>query len=58
MRKPLQPNEVGVLAPTLYNFFSKVLVYRLKKDLPRVITENHLAFAKDRLIFYNILAIF
>ena len=35
-----------------------MLAYRLKKVLPRVITKHHLAFAKDCLIFYNILAVF
>ena len=34
-----------------------MLAYELKV-LPRVIIEHHLAFAKDRLIFNNILAIF
>ena len=38
--------------------FSKVLAYRLKKFLPRVIIEHHLAFVKGHLIFYNILAVF
>ena len=51
IRKPLLPNAVGVFVPTLYKIFSKVLAYRLKKVLARVIVEHHLTFAKDHLIF-------
>ena len=41
-----------------YKIFSKVLVNRLKKILPNIITKNQSAFTKSRLIFDNILVAF
>ena len=46
------------LCNDLYKVFSKVLPNRLKQFLPSLITENQSTFAKDRLIFYNILIAF
>ena len=42
----------------LYKIFSKVLANRLKKILPKIITENQNAFTKSRLISDNILVAF
>ena len=42
----------------LYKIFSKVLVNRLKKILPSIITKQQSAFTKHRLILDNILVEF
>ena len=46
------------LCNVLYKIFSKVLANRLKKVLPKIITEHQYAFAKDRFISDNILITF
>ena len=46
------------LCNVLYKIFSKVLANRLKKILPKIITENQRAFTKTRLISDNILVAF
>ena len=42
----------------VYKLFSKVLVNRLKRILPKIITEHQSAFTKDRLMSDNILIAF
>ena len=46
------------LCNLLYKIFSKVLANRLEKNSPPIITEHQSAFAKDRIIFDNILVAF
>ena len=46
------------LCNVLYKIFSKVLVNRLKKILPSIITKHQSAFTKHRLILDNILVEF
>ena len=46
------------LCNVLYKIFSKVLANRLKKILPKIITEHQSAFTKSRLISNNILVAF
>ena len=46
------------LCNVLYKIFSKVLVNRLKRILPKIITEHQSAFTKSRLISDNILVAF
>lgn len=48
--------SISVMSCT--RFFSKVLVNRLKRISPKIITEHQSAFSKSRLIFYNILVAF
>ena len=42
----------------LYKIYSKVLANKLKKFLPSLITEHQSAFAKEKLILYNIMVAF
>ena len=42
----------------LYKIFSKVLANRLKRILPKIITEHQSAFTKSKFIFDNILVAF
>ena len=46
------------LCTVLYKILSKVLANRLKRILPKIITENQSAFTKSRLISDNILVAF
>ena len=46
------------LCNVLYKIYAKVLANRLKIYLPSLITEHQSAFAKDRLISYNIMVAF
>ena len=41
-----------------YKLFSKVLANRLKRILPKIITEHQSAFTKDHLILDNIIIAF